>query len=147
MMKLRRLSRELSLQVLYALEMNDKPIDQVILDILLLNDNPECDETLLRELVHVTTVNKDAIDERIRSRSKNWDFTRIALIDKIILRQSIAELMFCKDIPPRVTISEAIELGKKYSTEDSHIFINGLMDRIYHDLIEEGRIFPEITET
>ncbi len=147
MMKLRRLARELALQVLYALEMSHDPADQVISDILLLNENPECDEGLLRELVAITSQNKDAIDERIRDRSRNWDFNRIALIDKIILRQAIAELIYSEDIPPRVTISEAIELAKKYSTEDSHIFINGLMDRIYHDLIEEGRIFPEVTET
>lgn len=147
MMKLRRQAREISMQVLYAMEMSGEPVDQVISDVLLLNENPECDETFLRDLVRHTSVNKESIDERIRNRSRNWDFNRIALIDKIILRQAIAELIFSEDIPPRVTISEAIELAKKYSTDDSHVFINGLMDRIYHDLIEEGRIFPEVTET
>ncbi len=147
MMKLRRQARELALQVLYALEMSREPMDQVISDVMLLNENPECDETFLRELILKTTGNREAIDERIRVRSKNWDFKRIAIIDKIILRQAIAELLYTEDVPPRVTISEAIELAKKYSTEDSHVFINGLMDRIYHDLIEEGRLFPDVVET
>lgn len=146
MMKLRRQAREMAMQVLYALEMSHEPIDQTISDVMILNENAECDEVLMRELVMKAVGNRDAIDERIRDRSRNWDFNRIALIDKIILRQSIAELIFSEDIPPRVTISEAIELAKKYSTEDSHIFINGLLDRIYHDLIDEGRIFPEIFE-
>jgi len=146
MMKLRRQAREMALQVLYALEMSHEPIDQIISDVMILNENAECDEVLMRELVMKTVGNRDAIDERIRDRSRNWDFNRIALIDKIILRQSIAELIYSEDIPPRVTISEAIELAKKYSTEDSHVFINGLLDRIYHDLMDEGRIFPEIFE-
>lgn len=146
MMKLRRQAREMALQVLYALEISHEPIDQIISDVMILNENAECDEVLMRELVIKAVSNREAIDERIRDRSRNWDFNRIALIDKIILRQSIAELIFSEDIPPRVTISEAIELAKKFSTEDSHVFINGLLDRIYHDLIDEGRIFPEIFE-
>jgi N utilization substance protein B len=146
MMKLRRQAREMALQVLYALEISHEPIDQIISDVIILNENAECDEVLMRELVMKAVSNREAIDERIRDRSRNWDFNRIALIDKIILRQSIAELIFCEDIPPRVTISEAIELAKKFSTEDSHVFINGLLDRIFHDLIDEGRIFPEIFE-
>ncbi len=146
MMKLRRQAREMALQVLYALEISHEPIDQIISDVIILNENAECDEVLMRELVMKAVGNREAIDERIRDRSRNWDFNRIALIDKIILRQSIAELIFCEDIPPRVTISEAIELAKKFSTEDSHVFINGLLDRIFHDLIDEGRIFPEIFE-
>jgi transcription antitermination protein NusB len=146
MMQLRRQARELALQVLYAHEMSREPLDQIISDVMLLNENPECDEALLRELVLKTSGNREAIDERIRDRSKNWDFKRIAIIDKIILRQAIAELIYSEDIPPRVTISEAIELAKKYSTEDSHVFINGLMDRIYHDLIEEGRLFPDLSD-
>lgn len=146
MMKLRRQAREMALQVLYALEMSHEPIDQIISDVMILNENAECDEILMRDLVMKAVGNRDAIDERIKDRSRNWDFNRIALIDKIILRQSIAELIFSEDIPPRVTISEAIELAKKFSTEDSHVFINGLLDRIYHDLIDEGRIFPEIFE-
>ncbi|MDZ7796884.1 MAG: transcription antitermination factor NusB [Candidatus Marinimicrobia bacterium] len=65
-------------------------------------------------------------------------------MDKIILRQSIAEMIFIDDVPPRVTISEAIELAKDFSTAESHIFVNGMLDRIYKDLVEEGILMPEI---
>ncbi|MCF7832987.1 MAG: hypothetical protein K9N05_05385, partial [Candidatus Marinimicrobia bacterium] len=59
--------------------------------------------------------------------------------------QSIAEMIYIDDVPPRVTISEAIELAKEFSTEESHVFVNGMLDRIYKDLVEEGILIPEIT--
>jgi len=65
-------------------------------------------------------------------------------MDKIILRQSIAEMMYIEDVPPRVTISEAIELAKEFSTDESHVFVNGMLDRIYKDLVEEGALMPDI---
>ena len=66
-------------------------------------------------------------------------------MDKIILRQAIAEMMFIEDVPPRVTISEAIELAKEFSTEESHVFVNGMLDRIYKDLVEEKILIAEIS--
>ena len=93
----------------------------------------------------MTINNIDELDERIKKRSKNWAFSRITLMDKIILRQSIAEMIYIDDVPPRVTISEAIELAKEFSTEESHVFVNGMLDRIYKDLVEEGILIPEIT--
>ncbi len=143
MKKLRRNARMLCLQMLYAyLQQPDENLDDVIKNGFLLNEEPEFDEAFFRELIHATIRDIDHIDERIKKRSKNWDFSRITLMDKIILRQSIAEMMFMEDVPPRVTISEAIELAKDFSTEESHIFVNGMLDRIYKDLIEEG-ILPE----
>lgn len=142
----RRHSRELCLQVLYSYIMTSDPINQIITNIknIDLDAATEYDEDLLEMLVIKTIKNMEMIDDKIKQRAKNWNFDRIALIDKLILRQSIAELLFCDDVPPRVTISEAIELGKNYSTDDSHIFINGMLDRIYHDFIEEGKLLPRI---
>ena len=142
----RRHSRELCLQVLYSYVMTLDPIDQIINNIKNANIEmiEEYDEDFLNILVIKTIKNMEMIDDKIKQRARNWNFDRIALIDKLILRQSIAELLFCEDVPPRVTIAEAIELGKNYSTDDSHIFINGMLDRIYHDFIEEGKLMPEI---
>ncbi len=64
-------------------------------------------------------------------------------MDRLILRIGICELMYFDDIPPKVSISEAIEIAKEYSTDQSGKFINGILDAILHNLIEEGRIFPE----
>jgi len=72
----------------------------------------------------------DAIDADIKSNLENWDFGRISIIDKIILRMGIVELRYFGEIPPKVIINEAIELGKKYSTEKSNIFINGILNKL-----------------
>jgi N utilization substance protein B len=146
MKKLRRNARMLCIQHLYAyLQQENEILDKVIERSLLLNENPNFDEEFFRALIHKTINELDQLDERIKKRSKNWAFSRITLMDKIILRQSIAEMMFIEDVPPRVTISEAIELAKDFSTEESHIFVNGMLDRIYKDLVEEKILLPEIS--
>ncbi|MEA3392166.1 MAG: transcription antitermination factor NusB [Candidatus Marinimicrobia bacterium] len=146
MKKLRRNARMLCIQHLYAfLQQENEILDDVIERSLLLNEGPEFDEEFFRILIHKTINEIDHLDERIKKRSKNWAFSRIMLMDKIILRQSIAEMMFIEDVPPRVTISEAIELAKEFSTEESHIFVNGILDRIYKDLVEEKILLPEIS--
>lgn len=146
MKKLRRNARMLCIQHLYAyLQQNNESLNDVIERTLQMNEDPEFDEDFFRALIHQTIKHIDEIDVRIKKRSKNWAFSRITLMDKIILRQSIAEMIYMDDVPPRVTISEAIELAKEFSTEESHIFVNGMLDRIYKDLVEEKILFPEIT--
>ena len=140
----RRHARELSIQVLYAYFITEDPIDQVMTNVLGFNENPDYDKEHLRNLVLRTVANVEAIDARIVEGAKNWKFNRIAMIDKIILRQSIAEYVYIDDVPPKVTMAEAIELAKDFSTRESHTFINGILDKIYHDLIREGRIMPDL---
>ena len=77
---------------------------------------------------------QDAVDTKIKAYCQNWDFHRIAVVDRNILRIAIYELLFREDIPPVVSINEAIELAKKYSTEDSGRFVNGVLDRVKLDL-------------
>jgi transcription antitermination protein NusB len=138
----RRHSREMAIQGLYAYKMTQNPLQQIFSDMKMLTEYDDYDEDFFKELISKTIKYEAAIDERIRIRSRNWEFARICLLDKIIMRMAICELVYFDDIPPRVAITEALEMAKVYSTADSHIFINGLLDRIYHDLIEEGRIFP-----
>ncbi|MFA6618170.1 MAG: transcription antitermination factor NusB [Candidatus Neomarinimicrobiota bacterium] len=145
MKKLRRNARMLCIQHLYAyLQQENVSLNDVIERTLEMNENPEFDEEFFRTLIRKTIHHIDELDERIKKRSKNWAFSRITLMDKIILRQSIAEMIYMDDVPPRVTISEAIELAKEFSTDESHVFVNGMLDRIYKDLIEEKILFPEI---
>jgi len=135
----------LCIQHLYAyLQQQDEALDDVITRSMALNEETEFDEEFFRTLIHKTVSELEHLDERIKKRSRNWDFSRITLMDKIILRQSIAEMMYIEDVPPRVTISEAIELAKEFSTDESHVFVNGMLDRIYKDLVEEGVLMPEI---
>jgi len=133
------------MQVLYAFyQQSDAVLDDVRNNTILLNENEETDFPFFNKLLSQTVGNKDDIDDMIKKRSRNWDFDRITLLDKIILRQSIAELLYLDDVPPRVTISEAIELSKEFSTDESHVFVNGMLDRTYKDLVSEGVLIPEI---
>ena len=66
----------------------------------------------------------------------NWEFDRVALIDRILLTLAICEIRFLAEVPPKVSISEAIELAKEYSTSESSGFVNGVLDKIYHSLNE-----------
>lgn len=92
------------------------------------------------ELVKVTVQNKDEADTFIAGKAFNWDFERIAILDKLILRIAICELLHFEDIPPKVSIDEAIEMAKKYSTEKSGQFINGILDSVLVDLKKQNLI-------
>lgn len=82
------------------------------------------------ELVKGVTEHRAAIDELLTAKSKNWSLARMARVDLSILRLAIFELLYCRDIPKNVTINEAIEVAKKFGTEDSPSFVNGILDEI-----------------
>ena len=77
--------------------------------------------------------NQDSIDKEIVSRSQNWDSTRITLMDKLILRLILAEIIFIDHVPPKVSIAEGIEIAKAMSTDDSSAFVNGILDSFFND--------------
>jgi N utilization substance protein B len=83
---------------------------------------------------------KDELDKHIKFRVDNWEMNRIALIDKILLRMGICELLYFPDIPPKVSINEAIEIAKLYSTAGSGKFINGILDVILTELKDTGKL-------
>lgn len=91
------------------------------------------------ELIHGTLEHVAEIDARIRSLAENWEFDRIARIDLAILRIAMFEMMFRKDIPPVVSINEAIDLSKEFSSLDSKRFINGMLDRLKDQLGRDAR--------
>ena len=82
---------------------------------------------------------KSEIDEIIISHSKNWDFSRIALIDRLILRIQLAEMLFIEEIPHKVSIAEGVEIAKEYSTDDSGGFVNGILDAVYNNIVKGKR--------
>jgi N utilization substance protein B len=79
------------------------------------------------------------IDAKIRGLADNWDFERLAVVDRNILRLAIYEMLFRPEIPPVVSINEAIEIAKKFSTEDSGKFVNGLLDKVKKDILRPAR--------
>ena len=85
-------------------------------------------------LVEGTRAHREEIDLKLQAVTRNWDLRRMANVDRNVLRMAVYELMFCADVPPKVAINEAIDLGKKYSTANSGGFVNGILDRIRIDL-------------
>src|ERR1700694_5623915 len=88
--------------------------------------------TFAGELVHGVQAERPAIDEVIQKSSTNWKLDRMARVDRNILRLAVYEILRRGDVPTRVTLNEAIELGKKFGTEESSSFVNGVLDRIAH---------------
>ncbi len=92
----------------------------------------------VRLLTHVEQY-REQLDDLIRAKVEKWEFHRIAVVDKLILRMATAELLYFPDVPPKVSINEAIEIAKKYSTGKSSQFVNGILDAVYGDL-NSGRL-------
>ena len=135
----RRVVREKALQILYAYSMNKESLDALIDGIL--SDVPEkTDKEFANDLVYRVLSHKDELDIKIKERGDKWEMNRIALIDKILLQIGICELMYFPDIPPKVSINEAIEIAKIYSTAGSGKFINGILDAILSELKETGKL-------
>ncbi|MHC4957346.1 MAG: transcription antitermination factor NusB [Planctomycetota bacterium] len=130
-MRKRTRARELALQLLYQIDARgDEVLDQVgdFLDAESGGDEEIC--RFARELLDGTLERREPIDEIISGAAQNWHLTRMAIIDRNILRMAVFEMLHVQDIPAKVSINEAIELGKRYSTEQSGSFINGILDRI-----------------
>ncbi len=79
------------------------------------------------------------VDAKIRTLADNWDFERLAAVDRNILRLAVYEMLFRPEIPPVVSINEAIEIAKKFSTTESGKFVNGLLDRVKKELLRPAR--------
>ncbi|HEY3864112.1 MAG TPA: transcription antitermination factor NusB [Verrucomicrobiae bacterium] len=86
------------------------------------------------KLIRGVLENRAVLDEKIKEYAQNWDLNRIAVVDRNILRLAIYEMLFREDIPPIVSINEAVDVAKKYSTQDSGRFVNGILDKIKGEL-------------
>lgn len=131
-MRKRTQAREIALQILYQIDVtNDSP--QEALDNFWqanqeIKDNSIKNFTIL--LVQGVTDNLNQINQEISEYAQNWQLKRMAVVERNILRLAGFELLFCKDIPPKVTINEAIELTKKFSGVEASKFVNGILDKI-----------------
>ena len=132
----RRKAREIALQILYGLDAQKAELDEAIalfwtnFDETNQNISEEV-KTFSNELVEGTWKNRNKIDKLISGNSSNWTLGRMSRVDKSILRMAVYELLFCPDIPPKVTLNEAIDLGKIYGSENSGSFINGILNALY----------------
>jgi len=97
----------------------------------------EGEDEFAKRIVLGVMEHRQEIDRLIKERSENWRLDRMTIIDRNILRIAIFELLYCGDIPPKVTLNEAIDLGKRYGSEESGSFINGILDRIQNEVIRK----------
>ena len=133
----RRSAREAVLQALYAVEIGEEIRSKALKDILSREQRDNDTKDFIVQLFEVSLENRDWCEEKIKSSLNNWEFKRVAVLDRLLLVIALAEIFFIDTVPPKVSISEAIQIAKKYSTEDSSAFINGVLDNIYKTVAEE----------
>ena len=127
----RRTARESILGALYAYELTGEEKNKVLLDVFERNSFDEETKIYISNLYDNIIENKTWAENLISDNLDNWKLERVATLDQLIMRIAISEIYFNEDIPPKVSISEAIEIAKIYSTEDSSGFVNGVLDSIY----------------
>ena len=135
----RRRARELAIKVLFHLEFTPGDPEEVFQLICENFGSSKSIRSFSRELVLGVCTKKKELDQLISRASEHWRLERMSRVDRTILRLGAFEILVMKDIPPKVSIDEAVELGKIYGTEDSGGFINGILDRIRLAL-EKGEI-------
>ena len=130
----RRKAREVTLQVLYALDVQNIALTEAIDLFWASFEAPEEARKFSSLLIEGAWNNRERIDRLISDSSENWTIARMSRVDRSILRMAVYEFLFCHDIPPKVTLNEAIDLGKVYGSENSGAFINGILDALYEKL-------------
>jgi len=120
----------MALKVLYQIDIRNEDISE---EEGLLPDEHIYLEDSVKEfaykLIKGTKANLSLLDEKLRKYATNWDLKRMAIVDRNILRMAAYELLFCDDIPSKVTINEAVELAKKFGDVESSKFVNGILDK------------------
>ncbi len=136
----RRQSSEAAVQILYQRDLNPhEALDDAVARFWKEQDYPDDIRAFAEKLARGALEKRDAVDEQIKRVTENWELERIAAVDRNILRLAIHEMMFCDDIPPVVSINEAVDIAKKFSTKESGKFVNGILDRIRKELPRTAR--------
>ena len=139
-MGLRRDAREAAIQFLYQFDTH-KPanVDEALSSFWRQNEEPQNVRDFANDLLRGALEKLPEVDAKIRTLADNWDFERLAVVDRNILRLAVYEMLFRPEIPPVVSINEAIEIAKKFSTAESGKFVNGLLDRVKNELLRPAR--------
>lgn len=126
----RRQSRELALQILYQMEVNPGDPHETLELFWKEFSPPEDVRGYAATIIGGVHRHQEEIDRLIEQYSEHWKLHRMDWVDRNLLRMGVFELIYCNDIPPKVALNEAVDLGKKFGSEDSGAFINGILDRI-----------------
>ena len=135
----RRAARQCVLEALFAYQFSKNERTEIINQ--LVNKNPELKDhyDFIKSLFDIVFTKMDWTEQLIKAHLENWELDRVANIDKILLKMGICEIYFINDIPPKVTITEMVEIAKIYSTDESPIFINGILDAVFKDYLKENK--------
>jgi N utilization substance protein B len=136
LMRARRKAREFVVQFLYSFESNPGELEESLGHFWETN---ECEASVMEfadSLIRGTLEKKEEIDGMISDEAFNWDINRIARVDRNILRMAVYELVFREDIPPIVSINEAVDIAKRFGTTESGKFVNGILDTVREKLAE-----------
>jgi len=139
-MRLRSKAREIALCLLYQIEISKADFHQVISQYL--ETNPQKPEAIdfFSLLIEGVSENIQSLDALIKKYVKNWEIERMAVVDRNVLRIACYEFLFLEDVPPKVSINEAIELAKRFGDVDSPRFVNGILDKIYKTEVSKNTL-------
>jgi N utilization substance protein B len=134
MLRKRTQARECALQILYQYEMNPEPMAEILRKFWFQQDEIFSEEarSFAEKLALGTIENQAEIDKVLERYADNWELSRMAMIDRNVMRLATYELLYLADVPPKVTLNEAVNLAKKFSQEESGKFVNGILDKINH---------------
>jgi transcription antitermination factor NusB len=134
MLRKRTQARECTLQILYQYEMNPEPMLEILKKFWAQQDETYLEEirNFAEKLALGTVEHQTEIDKVVERYADNWELSRMAMIDRNIMRFATYELLYLADVPPKVTLNEAVNLAKKFSQEESGKFVNGILDKINH---------------
>ena len=135
----RRIARESVLQALYAQQFSEDEPAIVLNRIMSLYPEKKKNSKFISSLFQCVLDHVDWANDMIKSHLQNWEFDRVAQIDRVLLRMGICEIFYMDDIPPKVSISEMVEISKVYSTEESSGFINGILDAVYKEFQQKHK--------
>ena len=135
----RRETREWIIQFLFQLDFNPEPIDIALGDFWEEKDPAESEKAYAEEIIRGVIQRKDELDDRLSSYAKRWDSERMGAVDRTVMRVALFEMLYREDIPPVVSINEAVHFAKDFSSFQSGRFVNGVLDRIRQDLDRPAR--------
>jgi N utilization substance protein B len=136
-MSRRRKAREIALQVLYAVDLSGVSWEVALEDTITRRSSGGEAADYARKLLERTVNSTPKLDEMISGRLENWEFDRVSIIDRNILRIALAELVYFPDTPTKVIIDEAIEISRRFSSREAGRFVNGILDRLAGEVRED----------
>jgi transcription antitermination protein NusB len=132
----RRIGRECALQMMYEMDVGKHAQDEILRTYWLMNEHPKKVQVFAESLFKGTIQRLKEIDKVIQKHTKNWRLSRMAAVDRNVLRLAVFELLSGGKTPETVVINEALEIAKKFSTNESAQFVNGILDSIKNELTE-----------